>query len=233
MQGLIRCAAVAGALSGCGPGGVDPTSDARPTQDGTLGPSGLIVEWSSSPSMWPSTTNGIKLEKAQFYLGSLRVIGDSAPGDERTTVQDVEMVWEGSTRPSAFEFKGAPTGLYSQIAILFDRQSSGSGSDDNYIIEGEVNVNGTDFEFRVKDDRPLQFNVTIDEMVRPGEMATIPLRINFSAALESVDWDMITPDDGKLKLEDGDTQMSAFRTKLTQSFEVVNDGGSGVLGGEL
>src|SRR5258708_7936090 len=56
MQGLIRCVLVAGTLLGCGPGGVGPQDDTQ-VSDAPLGPSGLVIEWSSSPADWPSNEN--------------------------------------------------------------------------------------------------------------------------------------------------------------------------------
>jgi hypothetical protein len=225
MQGLIRCAVVAGTLLGCNLGSVDPHDD-QPDLDAPLGPSGLIIEWSSTPEAWPSTSSGIELDKAVFHLESLRVIGDSTLGDDpRTTIGNVEMRWENNDRPPSFELKSAPTGLYSQVALVFDRNSS----DNNYQFDGEITVNSDKYDLRIRDDRVLSFSIPINERVSPGEMTTIRLGINFWAAIESVNWTSISPQDGKVELEDGDSQMPAFRAALIQSFKAAN-GGSGVIG---
>lgn len=218
MQGPIRCAAVAGLLLGCHPGGVDTPVDSQ------LGPSGLRVVWSSTPETWPGDLGpGIQLEQARFALNSLRVVGDAGPGDPRTTIGNMEMgfAWDsGEQRPTDITFDDAPTGLYSQIAIVLDRTNSG-GNNNSYELRGHVQIGSETVEYRIQDDRPLTFNVDVDETVSPGESAVIVLRINFQRAIASIDFSRLDIDDDRVELEDGDPQMATFRTKLVESFEVV------------
>ncbi len=225
MQGPIRCVFVAGLLTGCNPGGIGSQDDA-PDIDAPVGASGLRLLWSSTPTEWPGTIgNGLTIEKARFAVSSLRIVGDAGPGDPRTTIGNMEMgfAWDsGGQRPTDIDFDNAPTGLYSQVAIVFDRPSSGN---DNYSyeIEGHVDASGIDKDLRIRDDRPLTFNVDIDEMVSPGESAVIALRINFMHAIASLDFENLDTDNGRLELEDGDSQMPMFRSKLVESFEVIKD----------
>jgi hypothetical protein len=221
MQAPIRCALIAGMLLACDTG--DTTTPMADAPD-VPGDSGLVVEWSSSPAAWPSTTNNVTLTRARFGLKSLRVVGDAGPGDPRTTASALEMgfAWSGSEeRPSSIPFDDAPPGLYSQVALVFDALTSDS---DAYELRGMVDVGGDDYEFRIEDSRPLTFNVAIDEMLSPGEQATIMLRINFTHALDSIDWQNVDTSDGRKELEDGDSQMSTFRAKLIESFEIVSIG---------
>lgn len=223
MQGSIRCVFVAGCLLGCQPGGIGAQDDA-PDLDATLGPSGIRVAWSSTPVTWPGALgDSLTLTEAHFALNSLRVVGDAGPGDPRTTIGNMEMGFDAATRPTDITFDDAPTGLYSQVAIVFDRTSSGSGSDDSYDIRGLVTIDDDEVEYRIQDDKPLTFNVNIDEMVSPGESAVISLRINFQHALESLDFEMLELDNGRRELQDGDPQMPLFRSKLVESFEVIAD----------
>jgi hypothetical protein len=219
MQGSIRCVFVAGLLLGC-----DPGDTSTPDDGSNAGASGLVIEWSSSPSTWPSTADGVTLERARFAMSSLRVVGDAGPGDPRTTqdAMEIAFAWSDSGQsPTTITFDDAPTGLYSQIAIVFD-----GGSNDAYQIRGTVDLGTETLEFRIEDSNPLTFNVAIDEMVSPGETATIPLRINFIHALDSLDFATLDRSDGRLELEDGDPQMSMFRLKLIESFEIVSAVGS-------
>ncbi len=196
-----------------------------PADSGDGGLSGIELQWSSAPSGWPSTVDGVTLERARFLMSSLRVVGDAGPGDPRTTQSAMELgfAWTSSDqRPTTITFDDAPTGLYSQVAIAFD-----GGSNDAYEIRGTVEVGSNTFDFRIEDSIPLTFNVSIDEMVSPGETAVIPLRINFSHALDSVDWATLDINDGRLELESGDPQMSMFRVTLIESFEIVSGGGFG------
>ncbi|HEY5951922.1 MAG TPA: hypothetical protein VIV40_40780 [Kofleriaceae bacterium] len=139
---------------------------------------------------------------------------------------EVRFAWDsGDQRPTTITFDDAPTGLYSQVAIVLERPSSG-GDDDSFKIEGRVTVNSQDWEYVIEDSNPLTFNVGIDEMVSPGETAVIPLRINFTHALDSVDFSSLNISDNRLELDNGDAQMSAFRAKLIESFEIVSGGGA-------
>lgn len=186
--------------------------------------------WSSTPETWPGDLGaGVELEQARFALNSLRVVGDAGPGDPRTTIGNMEMgfAWDsGEQRPTDITFDDAPTGLYSQVAIVFD-QTSSSGNSNSYELRGEVQVGSEDVEFRIQDDQPLTFNVDVDEMVSPGESAVVVLRINFKHAIDSLDFSMLEVDDNRLELEDGDPQMAVFRTKLVESFEVVKSANLG------
>lgn len=217
MQGTIRCAAVAGLLSACNPGDTDPP--AVPDAPDSSGTSGLIIEWSSDPSEWPSASfNGISLRRARFSLESLRVVGDAAPGDPRTTASSLAINWDDQEKPASITFDDAPPGLYSQVALVFD----GMSDNDSYSIQGRVLVGGEDYEFRIEDSEPLTFNLAIDERLDPGEQAVIRLRVNFVGALQAIDWSKVDSSDGRKKVEDDDEELAAFRTKLIESFEIVD-----------
>jgi hypothetical protein len=198
--------------------GCDPGDTSAP--DATVGASGLSVEWSSSPSTWPSSPeDGLTIEKARFALDSLRVVGDAGPGDPRTSIANMELGFDWDSvgqRPSTIAFDDAPTGLYSQVALAFD-----GGTEDAFEIRGHVRVNSVDWEYRIQDSQPLTFNVGISEMVSPGETAVVRLRINFAHALDIVDFATLDTSDGRLELDNGDSQMSQFRATLIESFEVA------------
>src|SRR5262245_30058678 len=102
MQGPIRCVLLAGLLQGC-----DPGSANTPEPDAPLGPTGLTVAWSSTPSGWPSTTDIVTLERARFAVSSLRVLGDAGPGDPRTTSTRLDVRWERDVAPGEIEFNDA------------------------------------------------------------------------------------------------------------------------------
>jgi hypothetical protein len=221
MQGPIRCVFLAGMLLGC-----DTGATVTPDTPDVPGDSGLLVEWSSAPATWPSTTDGVTLERARFWLKSLRVVGDAGPGDPRTTASGLEMgfAWsEAAQRPSSIPFDEAPPGRYSQVALAFDASSGGR---DAYELRGSVVVEGDTYDFRIEDENQLGFNVAIDEMLDPGEQATIRIRINFTHALDSIDWANVDTSDGRKELENGHSQMSTFRAKLIESFEIVSVGGN-------
>ena len=224
MQAPIRCAVVAGMLLGCDAGHTNTPPDADASVD--PGPSGLVIEWSTSPSTLPGTANNVTVNRARFALDRLRVVGDAGPGDPRTTATTVEMCFQWTsqcTMPETITFDDAPTGLYSQVALVFD----GHDAMDSYEIRGSVVVDGDSSEFRIEDRIPLAFNVAIDEMVSPGESALVKLRINFMHALDSLDWKNVDKSDGRYEIDEGDSEIVMFRTKLIESFEIDKAGSSG------
>ena len=115
MSGLRRCVVFAGLLvAACG----DDTS--MPGIDAGTG-SGLVVAWSTRPATWPiDLGNGLTLEVATFALDRLRVVGDAAPGDPRTTASATELRWDDVTKPPEVSFPNAPGGVYSQLSLLIE-----------------------------------------------------------------------------------------------------------------
>src|SRR5688500_3658503 len=129
MQGLIRCALLAGLACACGPGDIG-SQDAR---DGDApGPmdSGLVVKWSTSPAIPGDIVSGLVVHNARFSLDTLRVVGDAGPGDPRTTASVIDVRWRCASggdppcseteAPTDMTFDQAPPGLYSQVALKFD-----------------------------------------------------------------------------------------------------------------
>jgi hypothetical protein len=219
MQGPIRCVLVAGLLCGCPGSDFDTPVDANPD---AIGSGGLVVAWSSQPDSWPgSLGDGVTLERAEFAFDNLRVIGDAGPGDPRTTASAFNLRWDSGTKPDTIQFSDAPAGLYSQVSMSID----GHVTNDTFELRGHVLLGSTDWEYRIEDTAPLELTVAIDKTLTPPGVATVLLRINFQHALDVVDFATLDVDDGKLELENGDSQMAAFRAALVESFEIVSGGG--------
>jgi hypothetical protein len=219
MQGPIRCVLVAGLVMGCS--GDDTT--VPPMLDAPVsGSGGLVVTWSTSPATWPSTLNGITLDRADFAIDSLRVVGDAGPGDPRTTATAFMIRWDDNSAPDDLMFSDAPTGLYSQVSMAID----GHLSTESFEIRGTATAESETKDFEISSDNPLAITVQIDRTLMPPDIATVQLRIDFTHALSVIDFKDLDSSDGEWSLEDGDDQMAAFRQALGESFEVA-DGGSG------
>lgn len=221
MQGPIRCVVVAGLLIGCSDG-----PPVTPDADAPTGAGGLVVEWSSTPESWPGDIgNGITLERATFAFDSLRVVGDAGPGDPRTTASGFEIRWDEGSEPSDISFVDAPSGLYSQISLLID----GHLATESFELRGRADVGGTEYDYRIEGNNPLMFTVQIERTLTPPATATVRLRIDFQAALAAIEFQNLDIEDGRLELDDGDIEMAVFRTKLVESFQIVD--GDGPAGG--
>ena len=214
MQGLIRCALVAGILCAC-------HSDDTTSPDGHEdGEGGLKVKWSSRPGDVPvSLGSNVTLTSARFALDSLREIGDAGPGDLRTTEESIDLSWEmGQDPPQDVEFSEAPSGLYSQISLQID----GHVTQDSYTFHGTAIVNSNLENFEISDNNPLAVMLAIDKSVSPGTTSTIDIEIDFEHAISVVDFSSLNKSDGELQLSEGDPGIVEFRKKLIESFKTPN-----------
>lgn len=210
MQGMIRCAVVAGLLSAC------HADDTAVPDASATGTAGMTVQWSTKPAAWPGIIqDGVTIDSARFAFDSLRVIGDAGPGDLRTTARTFEVRWEKDRdRPAAIEFADAPTGLYSQVALQVD----GHLVNNSYEIRGTVQINGNDVEYRIEDDGALPVTLMIDKMKSPAAAIRLKVDIDFVHAINSVDFTKLMNDSGHLELDSSSAGMSEFRKKLLESF---------------
>ena len=108
MRRLVSLAAVLACAAGCGVGGdgTPPAADAEPGSgdgapvvdgaDGSLPTSGLLVRFEPDPALPASLGGATSFElgkRAFFDLREIRVIGDAAPGDERTYRDEQHLDW--------------------------------------------------------------------------------------------------------------------------------------------
>ncbi len=212
MRGPFRCVVFAGLLAACG----DEVS--LPGSDAAAG-GGLVVAWSTLPATWPAmVSDGLTVEVATFAFDRLRVVGDAAPGDPRTTAGAFALRWDDVTRPSDLAFPDAPSGVYSQLSLLVDGHVAGPSIE----LRGHARVGTTDYEYLITDDMPFSVTLAIDETLRPPAVSTLGLRIDFGHAIEAIDFATIDNDAGTLTLDNADPQMATFRAKLMESFSIVD-----------
>ena len=211
MSGLRRCVVFAGLLvAACG----DDTS--MPGTDAATG-SGLVVAWSTQPATWPiDLGEGLTLERATFAVDRLRMVGDAAPGDPRTTASAFELLWDDVSRPPELSFPNAPGGVYSQLSLLVDGHVAGPSIE----LRGHARVGGTDYEYRITDDSPVSATLAIDKTHRPPAATGVVLRIDFEATLRAIDFSMVGNSGDRLELDNADPQIATFRAKLLESLTV-------------
>src|SRR5690606_2397487 len=93
MSGPIRCAVIAGAV-GAGALGCGDDSSMTAADAAVVG-GGLVLSWSSDPESWPGEIgDGLTVERATLVFDNLRLVGDAAPGDPRTTKSDFLLQWD-------------------------------------------------------------------------------------------------------------------------------------------
>lgn len=217
MQALIRTALLASVVAAC-------NHAASSSPDATVGPdastaTGLVVSWLTSPIIPGDAGNSITVTGATFELDDVRVIGDAGPGDPRTSQTEFTITWAaGMPPPPDITFADAPTGLYSDVALDAD----GHLIDDSYSITGNVVIAGVSHAFKVHDRDILDVTMSTSAMLDPGGQVRLPISIALDQALGVVDFTSLDTDNGVLDLDTFDPQMSAFRSKLMDSFAVSN-----------
>lgn len=213
MTGPFRCVVFAGLFVAASCGDDSSTS----SNDATI-PDGLVVTWSSTPSTWPGDLgSGLTIERAIFALDNLRVVGDAAPGDPRTTVSSREIVWDAAALPGPIAFGDAPGGVYSQLSLRIDGHVAGPSID----VRGMVTVGGTPTPYRIVDDMPSAVTLPIDVTFSPPSPTQIRIAVDFATMLRAIDFTAITPNAGVLELDNADPQMAVFRTKLVENIRVA------------
>lgn len=190
-------AAVAGAAcSGGAPsgdadaGGVDASGDGGQT-------SGLELRFAPDPAL-PSDAGGdfdATITRIKFDFADLRVVGDAAPGDERTRLAVFKVDWPTDGAVAA-GFGSAPPGVYSYVLATITE----------YKIEGTVMLDG-ETEFQIEDDTALALSLPLDLVLEPGGFLQLDVSVDVDALVRQIRWDEAPIDDGKRKIE-GDAELA-------------------------
>ncbi|HTR50880.1 MAG TPA: hypothetical protein VMJ10_09250 [Kofleriaceae bacterium] len=222
MQGVIRTALVASVLAACGSSPhATPDASAMGSDDSGSGSGtgGFFVHWWSDPKLPGAVGNNATVTSADFWLTSLRVIGDADPGDDRTTTDPGHIYWDDTGGPPYDQFKDAPSGLYSKLAVALD----GLVINSSYDIKGSVDLGGSagTKSFHIHDLAPMNISLDIANTLQPGGTVDVTIHVDFTAAIGVVDFATLDTDDDDLDLDTLDSQMPAFRTALQNSFSIA------------
>ncbi|HTL32567.1 MAG TPA: hypothetical protein VL326_05565, partial [Kofleriaceae bacterium] len=74
----------------------------------------------------------------------------------------------------------------------------------------------------IEDSEPLAINLSIDKSLSAGATSTIDIEIDFDHAISAVDFSMLNKSDGKLQLDESDSQIVELRKKLVEAFKTPN-----------
>jgi hypothetical protein len=224
--GLVPVSTVAcafAALAGaCGAGDSGGGPDAAIDQDGDLLPpdaaaaaSGLGFEFHSDPEL-PGEIEGsgtkALLVSTTIDLVSVRAIGDSAPGDERTTRDELELEWE-KTSTLALWFADAPPGIYSSLLASVTA----------FTLVGTVEVRGDVYPFLIEDEPPSPLSVSVALMgvrLDAGADELVTIDVDLDDVVKEVDWPSLEPGPGGVLLVDDDyDEIDKVRTEMADAFE--------------
>ena len=216
--GLVAAAAgcsspATGGVDGGGGGDAPPSDRDGGPNDVDAPPAGVGLELDLVAPGLPWVATGVAVERVRLWLRDVRVIGDSAPGDARTSLAQLELDFEPGRDPPPVSFPQAPPGNYSQLAARLGR-SDGSQS---FEIQGTVTIAGQPHELEIRDLNIADVSVALDVRVETAAVAvTVALDLSF---LGGIDWSSAPQDgNGRIQLEDGGPIVDAVRAGLVAGF---------------
>jgi hypothetical protein len=206
------------ALAGC-PAGGEASDAGRDAGDDVDVPSvsgGLVFEFGTSPVVPGSVGTQVHVDEVRVYWHDVRAIGDSAPGDSRTSRASVDLVWESEGSPEPMAFPQAPPGLYSRL------EARVGGGQRAYEIKGTVTLrDGSSESFEIRDEALEAISISLSGV--EVSSTTVTARVTMSLAfLASVSWDALWDDRHDLKIEAGDPVVAAISAALATSFAVTD-----------
>jgi hypothetical protein len=212
--------------SACTPapyGGDDADGGTNPGQDGgaDAGPaqSGLVCQWENLPTLPGSLGQNLYLDEVQMPLRDVRAIGDAAPGDSRTYVASLDLLWKHGEAPPSLSFPMAPPGLYSRFEF---RVQSGAG--EGYVLTGEIVLPGHDhrIKFAIHDSQLLSVSIPLIGLsLEPGQVKTIAVKVDIAAVLHAIDWSQVEIEDDRIEIGEDSDQISIIRATLATSISAT------------
>ncbi len=210
-------------------GGPDPGEDGGgSTPDAAVGSSGLVLELRGVPALSAElggTFNPV-LKEVRIDLENFRAVGDAAPGDERTSRDELQLAWKGSdddggeepdNEPVIVTFDQAPPGLYSNV---FAEVKS-------FRLRGEVEpVEETEREFEITDEPSTELAISIPlggVVLEAGESRRVVIEVSCGAAVLGVPWDQVVEQDGKLVVDSGSPYIGAVHDAMRAAFSYQGD----------
>ncbi|MEO8840969.1 MAG: hypothetical protein ABI591_02565 [Kofleriaceae bacterium] len=215
MQTVVPTCLLLGVIAACH--GSDPSApDGSMVTDGSSSTDhGLAITWATSPNTIPGDTggDGNSIATMTFRIANLRVIGDAGPGDNRTSIDSLELDWAAGATPSPVAFGDAPPGLYSHVILLAD----GNLINYSYELAGTTKLDGVSMPYQIHDRSPLAISLDTSAMLDPNETASLAITIRIDQALQSLDFHKLSNQNGTLVLDTFDNAMSDFRDDMMNS----------------
>lgn len=173
--------------AGDGADGATPRRDAGDDGGAPAG-AGLTLAFASAPHV-PGDAGGTwsaYLDTVDVELADVRAVGDSAPGDARTTVPSLILDWRDGEVESV-RFAQAPPGNYSRVLARVVA----------FTLEGTIQLNDSRTRFRIEDQRALEVSALTGVVtLEPGGEATLELTVRLRQILDEVSWSAV-PSDGQ------------------------------------
>lgn len=208
---MVRCSVLAViVLAGCPAGGDDVGAD------GGVDATQLIVTWTASPALPGPVGARVEVHELRIAYSSLRVLGDAAPGDRRTSRDFTDAEWESDRTPRPIDFPSAPPGLYASVELGV------GGGPEELAIHGTVDLGGgAPIPFEIEDEasNPVVLDLAVD--LRPGASATVPLVVDLGPVLAAVPFEQLPVVAGHISLHRDDPRMGPVRAAMAAAVTVA------------
>lgn len=203
--------------------GADPGQDGGGSgPDAPPGSAGLVLEFRGVPTLDAELGGdfSLVLEDVRLDLENVRAVGDAAPGDSRTSRDELRLEWWGSddgedpnNEPVIVTFDQAPPGLYSNVFAELE----------HYEMQGTVEVeqdNERDFDIRDTPSSSLAISIPLGGvMLEAGETRRVVVEVACGAAVLGVPWGELTPeDDGDYVVDSESPQIGAVSDAMADAF---------------
>ena len=208
----------AGSQPGEDGGGSDP--DAPP------GSAGLVLEFRGVPALSARLGGDFdpELEEVRIDLEDVRAVGDAAPGDERTSREQLRLEWWGAgdddggddpnNQPVVVTFDQAPPGLYSNVFAELK----------SYRMQGEVEIEESERDFEIEDSPALAISIALGGVtLEAGETRRVAIDVSCAVAVRDVPWDQVQEEEGNLVVGSGDPEIDAIQAAMQDAFSYQGD----------
>jgi hypothetical protein len=210
------CLVVSGIVMHAACSHVGATPDAIQA-DAMLG--GLTIELVAKHSLPHMPSSDVEIQRVVLGSVLVRVIGDAAPGDVRTTRSNFKFDFDPN--PVPITFVDAPTGLYSMLDLRIARVAEPPAqASDACNIFGRVVRAGNSVKFEIKNTTAdVSVAIPINTDLAPRELDTTSIEVDVASLISGIDWDAVPlTGEGNLFIGDGDPQMAGVVAKLATAF---------------
>ena len=203
------------ACSGTAPAGL-ADADTDLTDGGFIGgeiTSGIGLRFAVTPDFGETfvhDSNEISVSAAQFTIVDLRLIGDAASGDARTSKDVVELAWD-SDKPVDIGYPDAPAGMYSRVR----------GTVVGFSLVGDVDVEGESATYTAeKESVALPIEFRLDFNLEAGGAVTVTVEVDLEEIAEEIPFKDLSNVDGNIEIPGDSEAMEKIEEKISESFSL-------------
>lgn len=163
------------------------------------------------PDTFDHDGDTLSLQAARITMIDLRLIGDAAAGDERTSRDQVDLRWE-SAEPVAVNYPDAPPGIYSTVratVVAFE-------------LDGQVEIDGgplLDFEVEHEStSESIEFE--LNTRLEPGVPLLLEVFVDLRHIAEEIPFDELEVEEGRIEVDADSEAMERILDQLGEGFSV-------------